>query len=382
MSSTDEYIKKIISGNVISLTFSNKRLKEQKWKKITVRLIKLKEDIYYQFSFFDGKNEIHKNVLNNKLHNEILHILENDFRQINGICENSSFQLKVSKKGKVLFSSKKCENKNSFNLEHNRIKSYLLKTGEVIPPLVDIGVMDQYGNIIKGQNSKFVQINNFLEQIDILIKEYNKKDITIIDFGCGKSYLTFIIYYFLKYIKQIEPNIIGLDLKSEVIDNCNTIAKKYGYDNLIFMNKDIKEYTNDNVVDMVVSLHACNTATDYALYNAIKWNSKYILSVPCCQSEVNSQLNYDGKNSIFKYGIMKERYASLVTDVIRADILKCFGYKVDVIEFIDFDNSPKNLMIRGRLSKKPDKVILNDVKIMLDDLKINQTLYELVKGEF
>jgi len=373
-----DYIENIINENIINLTFSNKVCKEQKLKKIQVRLINLKDVIYYQFEYLDEKNAKHRNILEGDIKKEILDILNNEFKQMNGICETMEFQLKVSKRGKSLFTSKRIRS-NVVIKKHNKEKSYILSEGTVVPPLIDIGVMDSTGKVLKGQHNKFVQINKFLEQMEYSLRDYNDDKITIVDFGCGKSYLTFIIYYYLQFIRDIEPTIIGLDLKEDVINSCNNIAKKYGYGNIIFMTKNIEDYVNDNVVNMVVSLHACDTATDYALYNAIKWNSKYILSVPCCQNEINSQLKQNKNDTILKHGIIRERFSSLLTDVIRADILESYGYSVDVIEFIDFDNSPKNLMIRAIKISNFDEKKLEVAKNTIGEYGIQQTLYKLLK---
>jgi len=171
--------------------------------------------------------------------------------------------------------------------------------------------------------------------------------VTILDFGCGKSYLTFAMYHYLKELKAYPVRIIGLDLKADVIAHCNELAQKYGYSGLQFLVGDIAQYEGVDAVDMVVTLHACDTATDYALDKAVKWGAKVILSVPCCQHELNQQIENELLQPVLKYGLIKERMAALLTDALRAEILESKGYQVQILEFIDMEHTPKNILIRG-----------------------------------
>ncbi len=223
---------------------------------------------------------------------------------------------------------------------------------------------------------KYRQINRFLEIINDKVK--NEKKLNIIDFGCGKSYLTFIMYHYLVNVMHIDAHIIGLDLKEDVIKKCNETAKKYGYDNLHFELGDISLYKPKEKVDMIVTLHACDTATDYALYHAIKLDCKYIFSVPCCQHEINSKLSSNSYKPITEYGLLKERFSSLLTDAIRANILEIFGYKVDVLEFVDMDNSPKNILLRAEFVNRFKKEKVKEVEDLLINFNISQTLYDLM----
>ena len=263
-------------------------------------------------------------------------------------------------------------------LSHNKKKSYILEEGMIIPPLVDLGVMLEDGKVVKNHYDKFKQINRFLEIIDDSIKD--EKYLRIIDFGCGKSYLTFILYFYLVNIKKIECDIIGLDLKEDVINNCNNISKKYGYDNhLKFYMGDISKFKDSLNVDMIITLHACDTATDYALYHAINMKCRYIFSVPCCQHEINTQLSNNYYHTITKFGILKDRFSAILTDSIRANILQYYGYKTQIMEFVDFENSPKNLLIRAKLTNnKYNEKIKEELDELMNDLNVKQTLYSLL----
>ena len=293
----------------------------------------------------------------------------------------------MSKKGKITISAKKAKgdsaSKNEASLEHNKVKKYLLTEGVAVPFLVDLGVMTEEGKVIKAKYDKFRQINRFLEFIqDILPALPDDRELTILDFGCGKSYLTFAVYYYLKILNNYDVRIIGLDLKEDVIDKCNRYAEGYGYDKLTFLKGDIADYEGVSQVDMVITLHACDTATDYALYKAIKWNASVILSVPCCQHEINSQIKNDCLGPILKYGILKERMSALITDGIRAELLEENGYKTDILEFIDMEHTPKNILIRGvKTVKKLRSKEENNVHTLLENINSNQTLDKLLKEE-
>ena len=246
----------------------------------------------------------------------------------------------------------------------------------IVPPLIDLGVMTLEGKVVKAKFDKFKQINRFLEMIeDNIVDETHLK---IIDFGCGKSYLTFILYYYLTTIKKIDCEMIGMDLKADVIKKCNEIAKKYSYNHLQFIQGDISQFKEKRDVDMIVTLHACDTATDYALYYAIQMKCKYIFSVPCCQHEINLQLKNKSLYPISKYGILKERFAAILTDSIRANILEYFGYKTQVLEFVDWEITPKNVLIRAKLENgTPSSSAIEEVENWMKQLEFDQTLYNL-----
>ena len=232
--------------------------------------------------------------------------------------------------------------------DHNRKKNYLLEEGVPVPFLVRLGVMTPDGRVVKARYDKFRQINRYLEFVDDILPSLPKgREISIIDFGCGKSYLTFALYYYLHEKQGYDVHITGLDLKADVIAECSRLAKSFGYEKLEFLHGDIADYTGTDSVDMVVTLHACDTATDYALYKAIKWGAKVIFCVPCCQHELNGQIDDSSRMSIMKYGLIKERVSALYTDALRANMLEAQGYKTQILEFIEMEHTPKNILIRA-----------------------------------
>ena len=247
-----------------------------------------------------------------------------------------------------------------------------------MPFLVDLGVQTQDGRIVKSRYDKFRQINRFLEFIeDILPKLDKTRENVIIDFGCGKSYLTFAMYYYLHEMKGYPIRIIGLDLKKDVISHCGKLAEHYGYDNLKFYHGDIASYEGVDHVDMVVTLHACDTATDYALEKAVRWGAKVILSVPCCQHELNKQMKNDLMEPVLHYGLIKERMAALYTDALRAELLEQQGYRTQILEFIDMEHTPKNILLRAVYEGKP-KHNEKEIQQILEFLQIEPTLYQIL----
>ena len=300
----------------------------------------------------------------------------------NALVETKSFtaNVLVSKKGTITIKKKMntSAKQPKISLSHNRKKKYILEEGIPVPFLIDLGVMTQNGNIVNAHYDKFRQINRFLEYIeDILPSLPTGRELRILDFGCGKSYLTFAIYYYLKVLKGYPVRITGLDLKEDVIRHCNELAVKYGYDKLEFLCGDIAYYDGCGQVDMVVTLHACDTATDYALAKAVGWGAKVILSVPCCQHELNKQMKNDLLSPVLHYGILKERMAALITDGLRAQILEANGYRTQILEFIDMAHTPKNLLIRAVYNGH-----CADNKAQIDELlaafDVNPTLYRLL----
>lgn len=337
-----------LSDELLQMVLSGQRIKESPLK-VKVRPLMYKGSLVFQASLWDGKKEFHKNYEKEELIDVVLAWMSRDFKQMQVDTTAMNATVLVSKKGKVTIKKKACmEKRQKISLNHNRTKRYLLPEGTAVPFLVKLGVMTPEGKVVKARYDKFRQINRFLEFIeDICPVLARDRELTIIDFGCGKSYLTFAIYYYLHEIKHYDIQIIGLDLKEDVIRHCSALAKEFGYDKLHFLTGDIADYEGVNQVDLVVTLHACDTATDYALAKAVEWNARAILSVPCCQHELNRQMRSEMLQPVIKYGLLKERVAALVTDGLRASLLEEKGYHVQVLEFIDMEHTPKNILIRA-----------------------------------
>lgn len=377
-------IDKIVEGQVFKIVISNKKDKENKYNKININFKESKNKKYYQVEKYTDKQVFHENIEIEDLRDYLLDYMENSYKQLAAWSENNTFDLKISKKGKVFLGKKNANNSNLINKDHNKKKNYILEEGMIIEPLIDLGVFTKEGKVVKSKYDKYKQINRFVEIIDDEIKKNDYKELTILDFGCGKSYLTFILYYYFVEIKKINVKMIGLDLKEDVIKKCNEVAKRYKYDNLHFELGDINGYKYNNKVDMVITLHACDTATDYALYNAVKWNAKMIFSVPCCQHELNHQMKPENLNILTRYGIVQERVAALMTDAVRGNLLEAVGYKTQLLEFIDIAHSPKNILIRAsksNISKQKIEKSLAEVEKLKEEFNFNPTLYNLLKQD-
>lgn len=377
-------IDKIVEGQVFKIVISNKKDKENKYNKININFKESKNKKYYQVEKYTDKQVFHENIEIEDLRDYLLDYMENSYKQLAAWSENNTFDLKISKKGKVFLGKKNANNSNLINKDHNKKKNYILEEGMIIEPLIDLGVFTKEGKVVKSKYDKYKQINRFVEIIDDEIKKNDYKELTILDFGCGKSYLTFILYYYFVEIKKINVKMIGLDLKEDVIKKCNEVAKRYKYDNLHFELGDINGYKYNNKVDMVITLHACDTATDYALYNAVKWNAKMIFSVPCCQHELNHQMKPENLNILTRYGIVQERVAALMTDAVRGNLLEAVGYKTQLLEFIDIAHSPKNILIRAsksNISKQKIEKSLAEVEKLREEFNFNPTLYNLLKQD-
>lgn len=317
--------------------------------KIKIRPVLLKGQLFFQQTIYQGTKVLHSNFEKDAMCEQIAKWLRETFKQGEIQSDKGNVTFLVSKKGKVTTKvTKKNPTGEARLLEHNRVKNYILQEGVPVDFLVGLGVQTKDGKVVKAKYDKFRQINRYLEFIeDIIPKLPSGKTLRIIDFGCGKSYLTFAMYYYLHVMKQYPVQITGLDLKTDVIEHCNKLAKEYGYDDLAFERGDIASYEGTDQVDMVVTLHACDTATDYAIEKAVKWGASVILAVPCCQHEVNAQIKCEPMEEILGYGLIKERVSALITDALRAQLLEASGYDTQILEFIDMEHTPKNLLIRA-----------------------------------
>lgn len=318
--------------------------------KITARPVLLKEQNYIQFSLLKENKEYHYNIEKDKTENFISeHCII--FKQLQIFTSSNDYQILINKKGQAHIQKKLPSKKVKENFAHNKPKNYILNNKESEKFLIELGIMTHDGKIKQNKYDKYKQINKYLEIIAPVISELkqpiNNKPLRVIDFGCGKSYLTFALYHYLYHICHIDVEIIGLDLKKDVIEFCNDLSKRLGYNHLSFQVGDIGQYVTDQQVDMVVSLHACNTTTDMALAKGVSWNAKAILAVPCCHHECFSQISNETLKLILKHGILKERISALITDGLRAALLEALGYKVNVMEFIDMEHTPKNILLKA-----------------------------------
>ena len=375
-------LQQITQQEIYKVIVSKPSDKAAKYRKIEIE----KKSSGYQAAAYTQKQVFHEKVEPDGLLDYLSGRVGSEFLQLNAWDGNSEYMLLISKKGKVTYRCKKqAEGAAKVQESHNRKKKYLLEEGTVIPPLVDMGVFTADGKVVRTMYDKFRQINRFLEIIEDGVRDYPYDHLNIIDFGCGKSYLTFIMYYYFTEIRHMKVQMLGLDLKKDVIEKCNRAAEKYGYDNLRFELGDINGFQTPFDVDMVVTLHACDTATDFALYNAITWNAKMIFSVPCCQHEVNKQIQSEDYSLLTRYGIIKERFSALTTDAIRANLLECCGYKTQLLEFIDFEHTPKNILIRAVrrpvLPSSAKKKYLAEVENMCREFHLEPTLYTLLRND-
>ncbi len=357
MTELEKLFRQYVTPELIGAVLSNPRRKES-GRKIQIRPVQLKTGLVFQASEYRGTQVFHHNL---KQHEAAARMCEwmTEYRQAELTASFGQAWALVSKKGKVTIKEKNgCKGVKPADLSHNRKKRYILQPDQRVEFLVDLGVQTKEGKIVHAQYDKFRQINRFLEFIaDILPHLPKDREISVLDFGCGKSYLTFAMYYYLKVLKGRAVKITGLDLKEDVIAHCNDLARAYGYQELHFQVGDIAGYPGTEPVDLVVTLHACDTATDYALDQAIRREARVILSVPCCQHELNQQLHNEILAPVLQYGLLKERLAALLTDGLRAQILESRGYEVQLLEFIDLEHTPKNILIRavrGKKDKSPE----------------------------
>lgn len=380
METLQSLLEECTQNGIIKIVISNPRKGEKKTR-IEIRPFEQKGTILYQTASYKNNQVYHKNRTREEL---IWFVKEctTEYKQINLFCPKEQISVLISKKGKITIKRQKNTAVKELSLQHNRKKKYILPEDKTVPFLVELGIQTSQGKLVDKKIKKFKQINRFLEFIKDVEKELPEdRPVTIIDFGCGKSYLTFAVYYYLHEMQKKAVNIIGLDLKEAVICHCNELAEKFGYqDHLKFYHGDISDYEGVDRVDMVMTLHACDVATDYALHKAVSWNAKVILSVPCCQHEVNKQIQSRLLQPVLKYGILKERMSALITDGLRANLLEQEGYDVQILEFIDMEHTPKNLLIRGVKRGKTESVKEKEAYAGLcDALHIHTTLENLLE---
>lgn len=379
MQNITELIEKVINQEtIINATLSGVRNKSTKtFNKLTIKKVIIKNEEKHQFEYFYDKNVEHKNLNNNESIKEMTNLIDTYFKQVLINTVDSDYHILVNKKGEVKINKKKPTRKFE-EPSHNKKKKYILNEGDKTPFLIELGIMTSQGKIVNAKYDKFKQINRYLELVSDCIPYLDKnKTIRIIDFGCGKAYLTFALYDYLVLKMGYNVEIVGLDLKENVITFCSDLAKKLNFNDLRFEQGDIKGFDQFTDVDMVISLHACNTATDEALAKAVNWGANVILAVPCCQHEFLKKIKNEKMIPMMKYGIIKEKLATLLTDSVRANVLEIMGYRTQVIEFIDMEHTPKNVMIRAFLEKTNNiSKVVNQYKEFKNEWNISPYIEE------
>ena len=389
-------LQKILNKDLQQIILSNSRHPEQT-QKVKIRPVLIREELLFQETAYRGTQAFHENFTAEQMTDRICTALQEQFRQGEFSAKTLQATALVSKKGKLTLKVKNSgkaprtegaaasEEEELQALAHNRTKHYILEEGKPVDFLVGLGVQTPDGRVTRARFDKFRQINRYLEFVEDILPELNAdREMTLIDFGCGKSYLTFALYYYLTVKKQYRIRMIGLDLKRDVMEHCQELADHYGYDRLTFLTGDIADYDGVDQVDMVVSLHACDTATDYALEKALEWNAKVIFAVPCCHHELNRQMHSSLQQPVLKYGLIQERMAALMTDAFRADVLELEGYRVQVLEFIDMEHTPKNILIRAVRQEEatPEKKqqMRQKLRECMDTWNVNPLFYRLRLG--
>ena len=349
--------------------------------KVTIRPLTLRGKPFFQLEYQQGQKVVHHNVTKGALPELFAQELDGLYLQAVLCTETETRQYVRKANGGYKCTAKGTAQRAAAPKAHDRKKEYLLAEGENIPALVDLGVFTQDFRIVRAKYDKYKQINRFIELVDDAFRATERQEITILDFGCGKSYLTFILYYYFTVKRGVKATILGYDLKEDVVEHCNEVAQKYGYDGLHYVVSDVTSDTlADTHVDMVVTLHACDTATDYALWYAVEKGVEHIFSVPCCQHEINATIHKGGNfDLLLRHGLLQERFSALLTDAIRAAVLEDMGYTVDVIEFIDFAHSPKNLMLRCVKDRRAGEKNLRAAKELAERYGFRQTLLALAE---
>lgn len=351
MTEAETYLRELSGLDIQRVVFSLP-LSDNAYRKTVLRVL---ENGSYQAESFTEKQAFHENFPAAELESRLTALFPAKYRQMHAVTTRYEYDAKLSKKGKLLTNRTKVQTVSEVPAAHNRAKNYLIDAENLPPVFQELGVAGADGKILRAKYDKYRQICRFTELIDDVLAKDSRDELRIVDFGCVKSYLTFVIYYYITEILRKKAYIVGLDLKKEVIDKCRALAVKYGYTGLDFRHTDIKDFVPDGRVDMVIALHACDTATDYALYFAVKTGANYIFAVPCCQKEVNQRIKAQSLTLLTDYGLVKERFSALVTDALRAKLLEVYGYAAEIVEFVDFENSPKNMLIRARRKASADR---------------------------
>lgn len=378
-----EILHEVINENLDKLILSNRKQKSYEFQKITGRLVSIKGKTMLQLERFTATQAMHENIPLVEACDVLLSYATN-YKQLDIYTATHTYAVKMKNMEDIYVTKKALEQeKQIVTSSQNKNKKYILQEGMNIPALVDLGVFTKDFKVVNSKYDKYRQLNRFIEMIDNVISKEDKEYYHIVDFGCGKSYLTFVLYYYFTEIKKKRVKIVGMDLKESVITHCNEVAKKYHYDDLHFLSGDIKDYVSEEPIDMMVTLHACDVATDIALYHAISKNARLIFSVPCCHHELNNQIHNDDINFVLKHGILKDRLSAIYTDAMRGQLLEICGYSVDMLEYVDDEGSLKNIMIRATykgVSEEKKERLLNELTVFENQNNSKCMLHKLLSA--
>jgi SAM-dependent methyltransferase len=375
-------IEKIPGAGEIRRLILHNPQKEGPFIKIKGRKVTVKNREFMQFEKYTPEKVFHENAAPGDVLSRLKDFVrENGFTGLTAETGDYHYDFILSSDGGLGLKSgkKRAADRGDAGTAHNREKNYLIKEGTIVEPLIDMGVFTREGKIAAPMYGKFKQINRFLEIVNGMLRHFPEKKLNVVDFGCGKSYLTFIVYYFLKEVSGFDVTITGVDLKDDVIAGCNETAKKYGYDSLRFQAGGIEAFVPQGPLDLVMSLHACDTATDQALYQGLKHGARGILAAPCCHHELNGQMEGGDLPILVRHGVVRERMAALFTDLIRANLLEAAGYKTRIMEFVDLEHTPKNLLIRGlKTGGPPREAALQEARSLMEKFHLDPALYRLL----
>ena len=378
-----ESIMELVSSAMKRMIISGPMRSACRYKKIEALPVLVKGEPCLQFSFYTGDKVFHFNAMDTwDIENQVKELLEEGYKQWEITCADKSAKILINKKGNFKIIESAQAHTIEENLSHNRQKNYAFKEGEALDMLIQLGLMNKDGKILADKQKKFRQINKFIEIVESVVNHIDE-GAHILDFGCGKSYLTFALYYYLNTHLNKNVKITGIDLKEDVVAYCNKLAQDCGFDRLKFFCGDVSRFAMEQKCQMMVTLHACDTATDFALGYAAKNDVKIILSVPCCQHELFKQVENEGLSPMLKHGILKERFSALLTDAARGQLLESVGYKTSIMEFIDMEHTPKNIMIKAVRTKRGlNAKKLEQYRKMAQEYNINPTLFNLLEEEF
>ena len=378
-----ELLNEVVNTNLDKLIISNLKQKSYEFQKITARQISLKGKIVIQLEKFTKTQAMHENLTLEDAVSKLSEYAEH-YKQMDVYTTTHIYVVKMKDSSDIHVSKKQLQNQKQVNVKsQNREKQYILSEGMNIPALVDLGVFTKDFKIVNTKYDKYRQLNRFIEMIDNVISKEDKEYYHIVDFGCGKSYLTFVIYYYFTQIKKKRVKVVGMDLKDSVIKHCNEVANKYGYKDLHFISGDIKDYISEEPIDMMVTLHACDVATDIAMFHAINKNARLLFSVPCCHHELNSNIKNDSMHFVLKHGILKDRLSAIYTDAMRGQLLEICGYDVDMLEYVDDEGSLKNIMVRAKkkgISEDKKARLLEELEVFEKEINGKCMLHKLLES--